>query len=51
MEQYSSKVMEHFAKPHNVGEIENADPAVAAAIKARAQNYDYTALLAMLRNS
>ena len=25
MEQYSSKVMEHFAKPHNVGEIENAD--------------------------
>ena len=25
MEQYSSKVMEHFAHPHNVGEIENAD--------------------------
>jgi len=25
MEQYSSKVMEHFAQPHNVGEIENAD--------------------------
>ena len=22
---YSSKVMEHFASPHNVGEIENAD--------------------------
>ena len=22
---YSSKVMEHFANPHNVGEIENAD--------------------------
>ncbi|HET7319175.1 MAG TPA: iron-sulfur cluster assembly scaffold protein, partial [Nitrospirota bacterium] len=25
MEQYSSKVMDHFAPPHNVGEIENAD--------------------------
>ena len=25
MEQYSSKVMDHFAHPHNVGEIENAD--------------------------
>ena len=25
MEQYSSKVMEHFAHPHNVGEIPNAD--------------------------
>ncbi len=25
MEQYSSKVMEHFAHPHNVGEIEDAD--------------------------
>lgn len=23
--QYSDKVMEHFAHPHNVGEIENAD--------------------------
>lgn len=23
--EYSSKVMEHFANPHNVGEIENAD--------------------------
>ena len=22
---YSEKVMEHFANPHNVGEIENAD--------------------------
>ncbi len=25
MEQYSSKVMEHFAHPHNVGEIPDAD--------------------------
>lgn len=25
MEQYSSKVMEHFAQPHNVGEIPDAD--------------------------
>jgi nitrogen fixation protein NifU and related proteins len=25
MEQYSSKVMEHFAQPHNVGEILDAD--------------------------
>src|SRR4030067_650717 len=25
MEQYSSKVMEHFAHPHNVGEILDAD--------------------------
>ena len=25
MEQYSSKVMEHFAQPHNVGEIDDAD--------------------------
>jgi nitrogen fixation NifU-like protein len=25
MEGYSSKVMEHFANPHNVGEIEDAD--------------------------
>ncbi len=25
MEQYSTKVMEHFAQPHNVGEIEDAD--------------------------
>lgn len=24
-ESYSTKVMEHFANPHNVGEIENAD--------------------------
>ncbi len=25
MEQYSTKVMEHFAQPHNVGEIPDAD--------------------------
>lgn len=25
MEQYTSKVMEHFAQPHNVGEIPDAD--------------------------
>jgi nitrogen fixation NifU-like protein len=25
IEQYSSKVMEHFRNPHNVGEIENPD--------------------------
>ena len=25
MEQYSTKVMEHFAQPHNVGEIDDAD--------------------------
>ena len=25
MSQYSEKVMDHFANPHNVGEIENAD--------------------------
>lgn len=25
MEQYSSKVMDHFANPHNVGEIPDAD--------------------------
>ncbi len=25
VEPYSTKVMEHFANPHNVGEIENAD--------------------------
>ena len=24
MEQYSTKVMEHFAQPHNVGEIDDA---------------------------